>query len=80
VITSREITRIAETSGFRPESVEKVLRLCGILERLDRHPTTRGAWLLKGGSALNLLHMDVPRLSVDIDLNYVGELRRRSGC
>ena len=74
MITSSEITRIAETTGFRPESVEKVLRLCGILKRLDRHPTTCGVWLLKGGSALNLLHMDVPRLSVDIDLNYVGEV------
>ena len=33
---------------------------------------TAGAWLLKGGTALNLLHLDVPRLSVDIDLNWVG--------
>ena len=39
----------------------------------DRHETTRGAWVLKGGTALNLLHLDVPRLSVDIDVNYIGE-------
>jgi hypothetical protein len=54
--------------------VEKVLRLHGILERLDRHEITRGTWLLKGGTALNLLHLDVPRLSVDIDVNYVGSV------
>jgi hypothetical protein len=31
---------------------------------------------LKGGTALNLFHFDVPRLSVDIDLNYVGAIER----
>jgi predicted nucleotidyltransferase component of viral defense system len=28
--------------------------------------------VLKGGTALNLFVFDVPRLSVDIDLNYIG--------
>jgi len=28
--------------------------------------------LLKGGTALNLFLLDLPRLSVDIDLNYIG--------
>ncbi len=74
--TLRTVSRVAAETGFRSDSVEKVLRLCGILERLDRHPTTRGAWLLKGGSALNLLHLDVPRMSVDIDLNFVGAADR----
>jgi len=72
-------SRVEEVSlqcGFRPAAVEKVLRLCNILRRLDRHPTSEGKWLLKGGTALNLLHLDVPRLSVDIDLNYVGSLDR----
>ena len=72
MITARDVARVAAETGFRPEVVEKVLRLHGILDRLDRHEITRGAWLLKGGTALNLLHMDVPRLSVDIDVNYVG--------
>lgn len=52
--------------------VEKVLRLCGILDRLVSHADTHGAWLLTGGTALNLLYLDVPRLSVDIDLNFIG--------
>ena len=55
MITSRDVTEAAGASGFRPDVVEKVLRLRGILERLDRHPVTRGAWMLKGGTALNLL-------------------------
>jgi len=74
--TLRTVNKVAGESGFRADSVEKVLRLCGILERLDRHPTTRGAWLLKGGTALNLLHLKVPRMSVDIDLNFVGAADR----
>lgn len=32
--------------------------------------------MLKGGSALNLFHYNLPRLSIDIDLNYIGELDR----
>jgi len=31
---------------------------------------------LKGGTALNMFVLDLPRLSVDIDLNYVGALDR----
>ena len=34
MITGREITRVAAETGFRPEVVEKVLRLQGILARL----------------------------------------------
>ena len=72
MITSRYVKKTAIASGFRPDMVEKILRLRDILARLDRHPVTSDAWLLKGGTALNLLHLEVPRLSVDIDLNYIG--------
>ncbi|MBE3133598.1 MAG: nucleotidyl transferase AbiEii/AbiGii toxin family protein [Acidobacteria bacterium] len=72
MITRSDVARVAGETGFRSEVVEKVLRLHGILDRLDRHEVTRGTWLLKGGTALNLLHLDVSRLSVDIDINYVG--------
>ncbi len=78
MITRRQVEKVAAESGFRPESVEKVLYLCAILGRLDRHPTTREAWLLKGGTALNLLHLDVPRMSVDIDLNFIGAIDREA--
>jgi predicted nucleotidyltransferase component of viral defense system len=76
MITSRDVNEAAGVSGFRPDVVEKVLRLCGILKRLDQHPTTRRAWLLKGGTALNLLRLDVPRMSIDLDLNFVGSADR----
>lgn len=76
MITRSRLESVARESGFRPAAVEKVMRLCGILRRLDSHPTTEDAWLLKGGTALNLLHLDVPRMSVDIDLNFTGAVDR----
>jgi len=39
---------------------------------LNSHPFLKGKLALKGGSALNLFVFNVPRLSVDIDLNYIG--------
>ena len=34
--------------------------------------------MLKGGTAINLFYLPMPRLSVDIDLNYVGALPRET--
>lgn len=34
--------------------------------------TLPGELLLRGGTALNLLHLGAPRLSVDLDLDYIG--------
>lgn len=66
------VRRVAAETGFREEAVEKALYLAAILERLSGHPDLRGSWVLKGGTALNLCHLDVPRLSVDVDINYIG--------
>ena len=62
----------AEATGFRPDFLEKAVQLLGLLEAIQSHPFLRGKLALKGGTALNLFVFDVPRLSVDIDLNYVG--------
>lgn len=73
MIGPARIRQVATATGFREEIVEKVLYLEAILDQLGRHPELEGKWTLKGGTALNLFWMDVPRLSVDIDINYVGE-------
>jgi predicted nucleotidyltransferase component of viral defense system len=62
----------AAETGFRPEVLEKVHLLLDLLEAINRHPFLGGRLALKGGTALNLFVFDVPRLSVDIDLNYIG--------
>ena len=71
-----EIMPVAESTGFRAEMVEKVLHLLNLLDALNSHPFLKGKWVLKGGTALHMFMLDLPRLSVDIDLNYIGTLDR----
>ena len=71
-ISKTALLNEAESTGFRPEMLEKCIHLLNLLEALRAHPFLRGRLALKGGSALNLFVFNVPRLSVDIDLNYVG--------
>lgn len=68
----------AAATGFRPDTLEKALRLLSLLTALRSHPFLKERLALKGGTALNLFVFDVPRLSVDIDLNYVGPSDREA--
>jgi predicted nucleotidyltransferase component of viral defense system len=63
----------AHHTGFEPMLLEKVAHLLSLLNALREQPTLRNKLVLKGGTALNLFVFEVPRLSVDIDLNYVGD-------
>ena len=74
--SSSEILTVAESTGFKIEMVEKVLHLLNLLNALNSHPFLKGKWVLKGGTALNMFILDFPRLSVDIDLNYIGVVNR----
>lgn len=74
---SRErLERESALTGFRPDILEKVAYLLALLEGFNRHPFLKGKLALKGGTALNLFVFDVPRLSIDIDLNYIGAVER----
>lgn len=77
-ISFEKLTDEAASTGFRPDMLEKVAHLIGLLDVLRKHPYLKGKLVLKGGTALNLFFFDVPRLSVDIDLNYVGAENRES--
>ena len=72
--SSSEILPISESSGFKAEMVEKVLHLLNLLTALNSHPYLKEKLVLKGGTAVNLFVFNIPRLSVDIDLNYIGAL------
>jgi predicted nucleotidyltransferase component of viral defense system len=65
-------TLLKAAGGYRPEIFEKVLYLMRLLDLLNGHPYLKNRLVLKGGTALNLFEFDLPRLSVDIDLNYIG--------
>lgn len=71
-ISRERLAAEAQATGFRPEILEKVIHLLRLLESIRSHPYLGRRMALKGGTALNLFLFDVPRLSVDIDLNYVG--------
>ena len=71
-VSSEKLTAEAQATGFRPDVLEKVAHLLGLLGAMRSHPFLRDRLALKGGTALNLFVFDVPRLSVDIDLDYVG--------
>ena len=47
-----------------------MIRLSNILEFLVSNDDLKGKVVLKGGTAINLTVFDMPRLSVDIDLDY----------
>ena len=71
-LSFEKLSAEALSTKFRPDMLEKVAHLLGLLDVLRKHPFLKGKLVLKGGTALNLFVFDVPRLSVDIDLNYVG--------
>ena len=62
--------------GFAPRTIDKVERLLDLVEEMERHPDLEGKLAMHGGTAINLFMLDVPRLSVDIDLSYVGAVDR----
>jgi predicted nucleotidyltransferase component of viral defense system len=70
------IKRIADGTGFDAVQLEKVIRLRQLLIEFRKHPFLRERLVLKGGTAVNLFYLELARLSVDIDLNYIGQLDR----
>ena len=67
---------IMSTDEFEPRTVDKVERLLDLLDEMERHPSLKGKLALHGGTAINLFMLDVPRLSVDIDVSYIGSVSR----
>ena len=72
--TVRTLQRLAAETGYRLDTLEKVLRLLELLDEIAQDPVLSQRLALKGGTALNVFYLDLDRLSVDIDLNCVGAL------
>lgn len=77
-LEANDVRQVAAATGFPEETLEKALRLLGLLKALSEYRGLEGCFVLKGGTALNLFHSRLPRLSVDIDLNYLGTADRDS--
>ena len=70
------VKRTADATGFDAAQLEKVIRLRQLLIEFRKHSFLRERLVLKGGTAVNLFYLGLARLSVDIDLNYIGQLDR----
>lgn len=70
--------RQAKELNFIRDTFEKVKRLAGILEVLEKDKLFADSLALKGGTAINLTIFDLPRLSVDIDLDFSEMASRES--
>ncbi len=62
--------RQAKELGFVRDTYEKVCRLADVLSFMESDPLLSGSLALKGGTAINLTIFDLPRLSVDIDMDF----------
>ena len=76
-LTRKEVEAIARIESYTVNNVEKVIRLSMILDDLNTLPEFRGNFLLKGGTAINLVAFEkLPRLSVDLDLDLAHNLSK----
>ncbi len=74
--TKKDLDKIAVETGFIRDNLEKVFRLCGVLQYLNENRLFAEYLALKGGTAINLTVFNMPRLSVDIDLDFTKECSR----
>ena len=72
------LTILSAQTGFRVDSLQKQMTLLDLLREINRHPLLKKQFALKGGTAINLFWFQLPRLSVDIDLNYIGSEDRET--
>ncbi len=72
--TKEYISKFANDTGFISSNIEKVIRLLDVLKFVFSESSFKDKLLLKGGTAINLVHTNLKRLSVDIDLDYFGSL------
>lgn len=75
-IDKKWLSRTAAKEGFVRDTLEKVYRLARVLQYINSNPIMKGCLALKGGTAINLTVFNLPRLSVDIDLDYSKETDR----
>lgn len=75
-LNKKELDEYAQQNDFIRDTFEKVLRLADILEYFQQNPLTKNTLALKGGTAINLTIFNLPRLSIDIDMDYCAEQKR----
>lgn len=71
------ISEFGKQTGFINSNIEKVVRLMDVLNYIHKELDIYfDKLVLKGGTAINLMYTNLARLSVDIDLDYIGSLEK----
>ena len=73
-LSREELRALATQVGVRADVLERVVRLLKVLARFRADEDLSGAIALKGGTALNVFWLPLPRFSVDIDINFIGSV------
>ena len=76
-IDRETMERYSRETGFHVDILEKVYRLMNLLREINIIPRVREKLVLKGGTAINFIYFDIPRLSVDIDIDYIGSIDKK---
>lgn len=71
-----KLGRQAKKLGFVRDTFEKVCRLADVLKFFEGDDMLSEYLALKGGTAINLTILDLPRLSVDIELDFSKNMSR----
>lgn len=72
----RDLDILTKDTAFLRDNLEKVVRLVDILEFFNNDDLLSHKLALKGGTAINLIVFEMPRLSVDIDLDFTEDCSR----
>ncbi|MCE8429609.1 MAG: nucleotidyl transferase AbiEii/AbiGii toxin family protein [Candidatus Methanoperedens sp.] len=67
---------LSEKTNFQKDILEKVFRLADLLRTIYDTEFLTDKLVIKGGTAINFIYFNMPRLSVDIDFNFVSGERR----
>lgn len=70
------LRRVARQEDFDQDAFERAYRLAHLLREIGEEDWLAPRLALKGGTCVNFFHAPLPRLSADIDLNYIGSLDR----
>ena len=76
IYSKQYLNELSTQTNFLKDNLEKVLRLSEILKFLNNDKIFKERLALKGGTAINLTTLELPRLSVDIDLDFTENLSK----
>lgn len=71
-----DFEKIQKKTGFNLDLLEKAYNLTHVLHEIQKKDILKANLSLKGGTALNFIYLDIPRLSINIDFNYTGKIAR----